>query len=142
MLSILIIQLCVFLLLYILSETVLHDFYPFDWTAKQFYLGAIIPIVLTTIFGAPVISTSITAGVVLGNVIGHFLGEFLRNRSIATVTPDMDAEMVARLHLHYGWVIWILTVMASAVFGVVLHYVLKYRRERGEKMNPPIIRSG
>lgn len=74
---------------YLLSQTVLHEIYLFEWTADHFYLYLwVIPAAFCFLemFRAAI---STTIGNWAGILIGQVLGDFIIKINAAKITPDM-----------------------------------------------------
>lgn len=109
----------------LVSRLWLQEFYLFEWTARHSYLFLWAGALVLGSLGYGILSYSITAGNAAGVVIGQFLGDLLAARGERKVLPDMKPDMVERLTSHRGVLIWLVTVAAFFVGGMVI-----YRKRR------------
>ncbi len=123
-----IIQLLPFIILYILSNTVLKDLYLFEWMARNSYAYIWLIIIGFTFTNRMVYSVSLVISNVFGILIGQFLGDWMQNKNIQTITSDMTAEQQARLHLHHGFEIWIVAVLLFFSLSLLIHKYMKRQK--------------
>ena len=122
-------------LCYLLSQTVFHEIYLFEWTADHFYLfewtadhyylclwAASAAFCFLEMYKAALITT---VGNWAGILIGQGLGDFIVKVNTARITPDMVIGKVWQLKTHYGVLIWLAVFLLSFMLGI-----------RVEKKNP------
>lgn len=114
-------QLLSFLLLYVLSITILKELYLFRWTADNRYLYLWIVVLILSVLDKIPISLALTIGNVVGVLLGQFIGDEIRYRNIQKITENMNLEQRAYLHIHHGFTIWIVTVLVSFIVGVTIY---------------------
>jgi len=118
--KLLISQLAFFGALYFVSMTIFKDIYLFEWTARNRYLYIWVLIAILTIFGKKYTALSLTVGNLIGIIAGQLSGDYIKNENIKKITETMEAHEVYRLHTHYGFYIWVLTLVIFLVIGVVV----------------------
>ena len=103
---------------YLLSQTVLHEIYLFEWTADHFYLYLwVIPAAFCFLnkFWAAI---STTIGNWVGILIGQVLGDLIIKINAAKITPDMYVGKAWQLRTHYGVLIWLAVFLLSLIVGI------------------------
>ena len=81
---------------YLLSQTVFHEIYLFEWTAAHYYLCVWVA------------------------SVGQVLGDFSIKINATKITPDMYIGKVWQLKTHYGVLIWLLVFLLSFVIGMIV----------------------
>jgi ABC-type antimicrobial peptide transport system permease subunit len=105
---------------YLLSQTVFHEVYLFEWTAAHYYLClwvASVTFCFLEMYRAALITT---AGNWTGILIGQVLGDFIIKINATKITPDMYIGKVWQLKAHYGVLIWLLVFLLSFVIGMIV----------------------
>ena len=105
-------------LCYLLSQTVFHEIYLFEWTAGHYYLFLwIVPVTFCFLkmFRA---AFSTTIGNWAGILIGQVLGDLIIKINTAKITPDMYIGKVWQLKTHYGVLIWLVVFLLSFIVGI------------------------
>ena len=80
---------------YLLSQTVFHEIYLFEWTAAHYYLCvwvASVTFCFLEMYKAALITT---AGNWAGILIGQVLGDFIIKINATKITPDMYRKSMA-----------------------------------------------
>ena len=109
-----------YVLCYLLSQTVLHEIYLFEWTASHYYLylwAAPITFCFLEMYKAALITT---IGNWAGILIGQVLGDFIIKINVAKIKPDMYAGKVWQLRTHYGVLIWLAVFLVSFIIGIIV----------------------
>src|SRR5699024_487174 len=99
-----------FIILYTISTLFLSHLYLFEWTARNFYLYLWLIVIILTYYKKYYIAASLVIGNIIGIFIGQFLGDYLLYLNIQKITQDMSNEKIARLQIHHGFTIWIITI--------------------------------
>ena len=105
---------------YLLSQTVFHEVYLFEWTAAHYYLClwvASVAFCFLEMYRAALITT---AGNWTGILIGQVLGDFIIKINATKITPDMYIGKVWQLKAHYGVLIWLLVFLLSFIIGMIV----------------------
>ena len=109
-----------YVLCYLLSQTVLHEIYLFEWTASHYYLylwAAPITFCFLEMYKAALITT---IGNWAGILIGQVLGDFIIKINAAKITPDMYVGKVWQLKTHYGVLIWLAVFLISFIIEIIV----------------------
>lgn len=109
-----------YVLCYLLSQTVLHEIYLFEWAANHYYLylwAASVTFCFLEMYKAALITT---AGNWAGILIGQVLGDFIIKINAAKITPDMYIGKVWQLKTHYGVLIWLAVFLLTCIIGVII----------------------
>lgn len=109
-----------FIILYTISTLFLSHLYLFEWTARNFYLYLWLIVIILTCYKMYYISASLVIGNIIGVFIGQFLGDYLLYLNIQKITQDMPNEKIARLRIHHGFTIWIITILICFIIGVIM----------------------
>ena len=119
-----------FLALYVISVLAFQQLYLFKWLLDRWYLCVWAVAAILTYRQAHLTAISLTVGSILGVPLGQFCGDFVRNRNIQSITPLMSPEERARMYLHPGVPIWIVTVILFTLVGFLLEwYQRKTKRQ-------------
>lgn len=105
---------------YLLSQTVFHEVYLFEWTADHYYLClwvASVTFCFLEMYRAALITT---AGNWTGILIGQVLGDFIIKINATKITPDMYIGKVWQLKAHYGVLIWLLVFLLLFIIGMIV----------------------
>ena len=105
---------------YLLSQTVLHEIYLFEWTASHYYLclwAASVAFCFLEMYKAALITT---IGNWAGILIGQLLGDFIIKINVAKITPDMYVGKVWQFKTHYGVLIWLTVFLVSFIIGIMI----------------------
>ena len=105
---------------YLLSQTVLHEIYLFEWTADHYYLclwAASVTFYFLEMYKAAFITVM---GNWAGILIGQWLGDFIIKINAAKITPDMYVGKVWQLKTHYGVLIWLTVFLISCIVGIIV----------------------
>ena len=119
-----------YLSLQILSMTLLHDVYTFGWMADHLYCYTWIPVLLLIAFDKTLLSYFITFGTVAGTIVGELLGKFIKGQRMSQITPDMKVEEIHERSLHYGVLIWLITIVAFIAVGIMLSIIHNRRKKQ------------
>lgn len=117
----------VYLGLYLISVTLLGKVYTFDYLAANLYYYNWIPVIVLIALNKTVVSYSITLGNLVGAIIGEVLGSGILNLRMNTLTPDSSVEEVYFKSTHYGAFIWLITLLAFIVVGIISEIVRRKR---------------
>ena len=109
-----------YLLCYLLSQTVLHEIYLFEWTAAHYYLCLWVASVTFCFLGLYKAALITTIGNWAGILIGQVLGDFIIKINAAKITPDMYVGKVWQLKTHYGVLIWLAVFLVSFILGIMI----------------------
>jgi hypothetical protein len=127
------IQLATFVIIYILSKTVLSDIYVLEWTADEYYLYIWIPVLLFSLLEKTILSLSLTIGNVIGILLGQILGDIIRNVNMQKITDTIKEEQRYFLMSHKGVFIWLFTILAFIVLGAIASFINKRTQEVANK---------
>lgn len=130
--TILLIQLSAFGILFLVSKLFFDSVYLFEWTARHNYLYVWIAAALFTFFGKEIIGIFITAGAVLGVPLGEIIGRVIININMTRITEDTGPQEYYYLTSHWGWFVWIVAILAGVVIGIAVT-VIKRVRLRGSR---------
>lgn len=119
-----------YIILQLLSSTLLNDIYIFEWMARNLYCYTWLPAIVLVVFNQTITAYFITAGNLTGTIIGELLGDYLREQRMSGITSDMDASEVALRSYHHGVLIWLIVLLIFTVLGVVLSVVLRVSKKR------------
>ena len=124
----------VFIVLQILSMTVLHKFYVFGWFADNLYGFTWVTVLILIAFGRTVISYFANAGIVLGAVVGEVLGGILWERRLIRAAADNSSldEYAIALQSHYGVLIAYIVFFAFLGIGIVVSVILSKKSKHNE----------
>jgi len=109
-----------YVLCYLLSQTVLHEIYLFEWTANHYYLclwAAPVTFCFLEMYKAALITT---IGNWAGILIGQLLGDFILKINAAKITPGLYVGKVWQLKTHYGVLIWLIVFLLSFLVGILI----------------------
>ena len=116
--SFLLIVFSAYVMCYLLSQTVFHEVYLFEWTADHYYLflwAAPVTFCFLEMYKAALITT---IGNWAGILTGQVLGDFIIKINTAKITPDMYIGKVWQLKTHYGVLIWLAVFLISFIIGI------------------------
>ncbi len=106
---------------YLLSQTVFHEVYLFEWTAAHYYLClwvASVTFCFLEMYRAALITT---AGKLDRNFDRTSVGRFYYQNNATKITPDMYyRKKVWQLKAHYGVLIWLLVFLLSFIIGMLV----------------------
>ena len=105
---------------YLLSQTVFHEIYLFEWTASRYYLCLWVvsfTFCLLEMYKAALITT---IGNWAGILIGQVLGDIMIKINAAKITPGMYVGKVWQLKTHYGVLIWLIVFLFSLIIGMLV----------------------
>ena len=105
-------------LCYLLSQTVFHEIYLFEWTADHYYLclwAVSVPFCFLEMYKA---ALSTTIGNWAGILIGQVLGDWIIQINATKITPDMYVGKVWQLKTHYGVLIWLIVFLLAFSIGI------------------------
>lgn len=114
------IQLSIFLILFIVSKSMLKDVYLYKWTADRFYLLAIPLVVIFTFMGRFKLSYTITFWNLTLIIVGQALGDLIRNNNMEKIDPSTSAEVAYRLSHHYGFEIWFFGMIIVTIVALII----------------------
>ena len=117
-----------FIILFILTKVFFREVYLLEWLARHWYWGLWSVASVIAIFNFK-LSLFISSSNVLAAILGQTIGDAIRNYNIAQITPDMTAELQAHLHLHYGFHIWLISILVL----VTMFFLYGYIRKRKNK---------
>ena len=107
------IQTILWVVLFVLWNTILRDVYPFSWMEhnEMYWLWFMVPLCCLTKHSA--FSLWLTMGNLVGLFAGWLVGDILYSLS-QLFYPE------APMYIHHGWTIWLMTLPLSAViYGFV-----------------------
>lgn len=106
----------------------LADVYPFDWSAFHhdlfLWMGWAVAMLLAR-SKRYILAWSLPVGNLAGLFLGHYLGDYLYAR--AQALSAANGNQVFFHYVHYGVLIWLLTVLGFFVIGLVLSWWVKRR---------------
>ena len=105
---------------YLLSQTVFHEIYLFEWTAAHCYLCLWVASVTFCFLEMYKVALITTAGNWAGILIGQVLGDFIIKINATKITPDMYIGKAWQLKTHYGVLIWLLVFLLSFIIGMLV----------------------
>ena len=102
------IQTILWVVLFLLWNTILRDVYPFSWMEhnEMYWLWFMVPLCCLTKRSA--FSLWLTMGNLVGLFAGWLVGDILYDLSQLS-HPE------APMHIHHGWTIWLMTLLLSTV---------------------------
>lgn len=122
-----VVQLAVFLVLYLVSMNVLNDVYLLEWTARNKYLFIWVFVVIYIFANKRISAYALTIGNILGIIIGQLLGDYILRQNMGDMIPDIDPEIAYQLTTHYGAFIWMAVVFVFAILGPVIDMIQRRR---------------
>lgn len=105
-------------LCYLLSQTVFHEIYLFEWTADHYYLCLWVASVTFCFLERYKAALITTIGNGAGILMGQVLGDFIIKINAARITPDMYVGKAWQLKTHYGVLIWLIVFLLSFIIGI------------------------
>ena len=105
-------------LCYLLSQTVFHEIYLFEWTADHYYLCLWAVSVTFCFLEMYKAALSTAIGNWAGILIGQVLGDWIIQINATKITPDMYVGKVWQLKTHYGVLIWLIVFLLSFSIGI------------------------
>lgn len=105
-------------LCYLLSQTVFHEIYLFEWTADHYYLCLWAVSVTFCFLEMYKAALSTTIGNWAGILIGQVLGDWIIQINATKITPDMYVGKVWQLKTHYGVLIWLIVFLLAFSIGI------------------------
>lgn len=113
-----------YIILFILTKMFFNEVYLLDWLARRWYYGLWIITAVLAVFNFK-LSFFISCANIVAITLGQVIGDILQNYNISQITPDMTAEQQARLYLHYGVFIWIISLLVSVAMFALVTYIRK-----------------
>ncbi len=120
----------VYLGLQVLSMTALSEVYTFKWMADHLYCYTWIAVLVLIALDCTSLSYYLTFGNLIGTIVGEILGGFIREQRMGKITPEMEAGEIHERSIHYGVLIWLITIIASLVVGIIVNILLSKRRKQ------------
>lgn len=124
-----------YIVMHVLSSSVLGEVYIFKWMARNrsFFFGAVIAII-PILFNKPLIACFATLGTFFGGVSGQLIGDYIYDKNVAMITPDMTVEQQAHLSYHRGFAILGCVWFGFLVLGVILSVIIGLGKKREAKI--------
>ena len=120
----------IYIVLQLLSSTILNDIYTFEWMARNLYCYTWLPVIVLIVFNKTLMAYFITIGNLVGTIIGELLGSFLREKKMSEITSDMNGSEIALRSYHQGVFIWLITLLIFFLVGLVLSIILSILKKR------------
>jgi len=117
----------VYIALQLLSSTILNGIYTFEWMARNLYCYTWLPVIVLIVFNKTLMAYFITIGNLIGTIIGELLGSCLREQRMSGITSDMNGSEIALRSYHHGVSIWLITIIAFVVVGIIVNIILSKR---------------
>lgn len=123
-----------YIVMHVLSSSVLGDVYIFEWMSRNrsFFFGAVIAII-PILFNKPLIAYFATLGTFFGGVSGQLIGDYIREKNLALITSDMSVEQQHFLSYHRGFNILGGVWFGFLVLGVILSVIIGLWKKRKAK---------
>ncbi len=116
-----------FVITYLVTKAFFEEVYLLEWLARHWYCGLWVIAIIIVFFNFK-LSLVISYCNVIAIGLGQFVGDAIREYNISLITPDMSAEQQAHLHLHYGFPIWLLSLLLFMAVFVLVTYFQKKKR--------------
>lgn len=113
-----------FVIIYTVTKVFFEDVYLLEWLARHWYCGLWIISIITVFFDFK-LSLVVSYGNVIAIGLGQILGDAIRAYNIALITPDMSVDRQSYLHLHYGVLIWLFSLLFFVVVIVLIEHSQK-----------------
>ena len=97
-----------------------HVYDLFDWTADHSYLYIWVWIFYLTGSQKDMVTIYLTIGNLFGIYVGQYLGSFIREVRMSLITPKTDAGEAAGLARHFGFEIWLLSILVFLILGILV----------------------
>lgn len=120
----------VYLGLQVLSMTALSDIYTFKWMADHLYCYTWISVFVLIAFDCTSLSYFVTFGNLIGTIVGELLGGFIKEERMGDITTEMEAGEIHERSIHYGVLIWLITIIAFLAVGIIVNIILSKRRKQ------------
>lgn len=120
----------VYLGLQVLSMTTLSEVYTFKWLADHLYCYTWIAVLVLVALDRTPLSYYLTFGNLIGTIVGELLGSFIREQRMSKITSEMTVEEIHERSMHYGVLIWLITIIAFLVVGIIVNIILSKRRKQ------------
>lgn len=117
----------VYLGLQVLSMTALSEVYTFKWMADHLYCCTWISVIVLIAFDCASLSYYVTFGNLIGTIVGELLGGFIREQRMGKITPEMEAGEIHERSIHYGVLIWLITIIVFLAVGIIVNIILSKR---------------
>lgn len=112
-----------YLVLMLISATLLKSVYLFEWMSRNAYCYTWVLPLAVIMFDKTHLAYFVTFGNLIGTVIGELLGGVIRSIRMSGITPGMDGGEVYYRSLHHGVLIWIAVMLASVIAGIIAEFV-------------------
>lgn len=123
-----------FAAIFLLTSVYFKDVYLLEWHARHWYCGLWLVASIIAIFNFK-LSLVISYSNVIAIGWGQIFGDAIRKYNISRITSDMNAEQRAHLHIHYGFAIWICSLLLFVTVFLVVTYVQKKKTTKRRKEN-------
>lgn len=116
----------VYLILQILSMTLLRDVYVFGWMADHLYCYTWAAVIVLIAFDQTLLSYFVTFGSVCATIVGELLGGFIQELRMSQVTADMTVEEIEFRRINYGVLpIWFIVFFLFLIVGIAVNIIQK-----------------
>lgn len=120
----------VYLVLMLLSATLLNSTYVFEWMSRNSYCYTWVLALAVIIFDKTVLAYFVTFGTLIGTVVGQVLGDILVDIAMSKVTPDMDYSEIYLSTIHQGVFIWGIILFASIGLGIIAEITIHFKKRK------------
>jgi hypothetical protein len=125
-----VIEVLLFVLLYVLSMTVFSETYLFSWVIHRWYRFILfsVPPLFFALLNKNIISISLLSGTFLGLFMGNYLDDvivMLNKSKIAAESKNLTHEEIYRYYHHPGFEMWVGIILASFILGLILQAIYK-----------------
>ena len=121
----------VYLVLMLISATLLNSVYIFEWMSRSSYCYTWVLALAVIMFDKTVLAYFVTFGNLIGTVVGQVLGDIIREVKLSNITPDMtelEIDMIG--WTHDGVTIWGIILFASIVFGIIAEIIIPNKKRK------------
>lgn len=120
----------VYLVLMLISATLLKSVYIFEWMSRNSYCYTWVLALAVIIFDKTVLAYFVTFGTLIGTVVGQVLGDILEDIAMSKVTPDMDYSEIYLSTMHQGVFIWGIILFASIGLGIIAEITIHFKKRK------------
>lgn len=120
----------VYLVLMLLSATLLNSTYMFGWMSENSHCYTWVLALAFIVFDKTVLAYFVTFGNLIGDVVGHVLGDILKSIAWSKVTPDMDDGTIYLSTAHQGVFIWGIILFVSIVLGIIAEIIIHNKKRK------------
>lgn len=121
----------VYLVLMLISATLLNSIYTFEWMSRNSYCYTWVLALAVIVFDKTVLAYFVTFGNLIGTVTGQILGDIIREVKLSNITHDMsEIDIMMIESSHEGVTIWGIILFASIVLGIIAEIIIHTKKRK------------